>query len=384
MRLDIFTIFVLMATICLLSAVGFGIGWWKHRSERVLAYSAATFGLGAVSTLLLAARGRIPDLLSVDVANAAVFAAMALGWNSFREMNGRRFLVLPVILPCVVWLILSRYPGFYEETWLRSLVASILIAALSLGYFHEFWRTRGVKAEVRAVLLLAAGGNVTVFVLRAFYSLITHRPKNVLEDDFWLSLALFVPVIFLVALAIGGLWLWQVRAVKTLQHEVEIDPLTGILNRRAFDRSVGALLEQMHAGRETMALLLIDLDHFKSINDRFGHPAGDRVLQHFARAVEEELRKSDLFARYGGEEFVILLRGADLHDALQVAEKLRTRIADQVVEWEGSPIGLTVSIGVAATSGQSVTLADLIARADRGLYGAKGSGRNRVVIAAPA
>jgi diguanylate cyclase (GGDEF)-like protein len=126
---------------------------------------------------------------------------------------------------------------------------------------------------------------------------------------------------------------------------------------------------------------MLDLDHFKSVNDTFGHPAGDRVLINFANVVQRTIRKEDIFARYGGEEFVVLCRSVDVNNAGVLAERLRERIAAMVVEHEGKRIPVTVSLGVAGfpeLAAENPTI--LIAAADEALYEAKRRGRNRVVM----
>ncbi|PTW61507.1 diguanylate cyclase (GGDEF)-like protein [Breoghania corrubedonensis] len=382
MRLDSFTLVVVLGTICVLTGSGFGIGWWRYRTEPALGHATTAFGLTALGCFLYLARGRIPDLLTIDIANAALFAALAIGWNAIRAQNGRQCLVWPLVLSCGLWLALCRFPPFYADTTLRTAAASLLIAGLSLGCLFEFMRLKNGARPIRMLLLVACAGNAAGFLLRGIYSLLAWYSGGSIADNIWVSLALLGALIFICALVLGSLWLWQERVFGQLQHEVEVDPLTGILNRRAFERGAVELLKGSRADRETLSLLLIDIDHFKLVNDQFGHLAGDLVLRIFADAVGDELRKMDLFGRFGGEEFVVLLRGADLDDALQVAEKLRVRISRLAVPWQDVLIRLTVSIGVAAAQERATTLFDLIGRADRGLYSAKGSGRNRVVIAA--
>ncbi len=378
MRLDIFTILVLTAIICFLSAAGFGVAWWRHRSQSVPGLATLTFGLGGIGISLLAARGQIPLGLSVDVGNAVTFAAMALGWNAFRFLEGRKILIAPLGLAVGSWLVLCQTPWFASDISLRTAYASLIFAAFSVGYCFEFWRAPSIKPSIRIVLLVASCGNVITFMARALYCLLTGEPSTMLTGDNWLALSILGPLVFVTVLALCALWSWHERLFYDLQSAVELDPLTGILNRRAFDKAATALLDHSAASGERLALLLIDIDHFKSVNDRFGHLAGDHVLRVFAGGIQSELRKNDLLARYGGEEFVIVLRGAGQEDAMQVAEKLRQKVSDLNLDWQGESISLTASFGISVTRDTRMSLFELIDRADRGLYGAKGSGRNRV------
>lgn len=164
---------------------------------------------------------------------------------------------------------------------------------------------------------------------------------------------------------------------RRLDHEAMTDALTGLPNRRRFDRVLGGLLAQVDTdalgGGFTLALL--DVDHFKAINDRFGHAAGDRVLETLARLLHDTLRGDDLAARIGGEEFVLLMPNTSPEDARCPLERLRTRV--QQHQWQGIPV--TLSIGLAGHR-PGDTAAGLLERADRALYAAKQGGRNRIVM----
>jgi diguanylate cyclase (GGDEF)-like protein len=160
------------------------------------------------------------------------------------------------------------------------------------------------------------------------------------------------------------------------------DPLTGLGNRRHLDRRCAELLPQAQRLGEPLVLALIDIDHFKSVNDAFGHAAGDAVLVSLAQLLRENTRAGDVLARFGGEEFVMLLPGMQAERAIEVCERLRERVA--AYPWaaaaaDGSDLAVTVSIGMVAAPPYDLTT--LMARADAALYAAKRSGRNRMVVA---
>jgi diguanylate cyclase (GGDEF)-like protein len=157
----------------------------------------------------------------------------------------------------------------------------------------------------------------------------------------------------------------------------DIDPLTGVFNRRAWARRFVELQERTLARGESLSLLFLDLDRFKDINDRFGHDAGDRALQTMAAVMREELRDVDEIGRYGGEEFVVALPGVGARRAMQIAERIRGRL-QQLASAAGGGLP-TASIGVASTlGGQGIDA--LIRRADQAMYAAKKGGRNRSVL----
>jgi diguanylate cyclase (GGDEF)-like protein len=160
------------------------------------------------------------------------------------------------------------------------------------------------------------------------------------------------------------------------------DGLTQLYNRRAFDERLAkarASEERRQGGR--FAVLLLDIDHFKKLNDTFGHPAGDAALKHTAHVLEDHLREGDEAARYGGEEFAVILSGADRAGALPLAERVRAAIQKSHLVFEGARLAVTVSVGVAAWPEDARELPELLAVADRALYAAKQGGRNRVAAA---
>jgi diguanylate cyclase (GGDEF)-like protein len=166
---------------------------------------------------------------------------------------------------------------------------------------------------------------------------------------------------------------------KKMETMATTDGLTGLLNHRTFQQRFAELLEraQRHAGKA--AVLLCDIDHFKGVNDTYGHPIGDEVLRRVAKVLQEVPRKIDVPARYGGEEFVVLLDNVDVAQARAVAERIRIEISKLVVDTDKGPLSVTESIGVAAFPDDGRDRATLIERADLALYHAKHTGRNRVV-----
>ncbi|MEZ4501096.1 MAG: GGDEF domain-containing protein [Dehalococcoidia bacterium] len=165
------------------------------------------------------------------------------------------------------------------------------------------------------------------------------------------------------------------------QREAATDALTGLANRREFDRSLASALAEGTPERP-VAVVIADIDHFKRVNDTYGHPAGDRVLAAVADAVRNATRWGDVAARYGGEEFALILRGASPESAVEVAERMRTAVAEQSIDIEGVSVHVTISAGV-ALNGDGDPADVVLAQADVALYEAKSAGRNRVCMAAP-
>lgn len=229
----------------------------------------------------------------------------------------------------------------------------------------------------------------------------------------WLSLALFVSLLAVTLTLLGGArfsvgWyaarvgsilsatvllgvlLWEInRLYHTVQKDNEqlyqlsmIDALTGSYNRRYLDKRLPQELALAARQRNCLALLVLDVDHFKRFNDQYGHLAGDQCLQHVAKAMQDTLqRPADFVARYGGEEFIIVLPDTDVIGAQQVAERIRLLIAKLMIPLAEGQVNVTASIGVAVSLNGETTTAELIDYADQALYHAKAAGRNNVQLA---
>ncbi len=170
------------------------------------------------------------------------------------------------------------------------------------------------------------------------------------------------------------------RAVE-LAHQANTDPLTKIGNRRHFEDQAQAEFQRAQRTHEPLSLMIIDVDHFKWINDTHGHPVGDDVLRRLSSMLDEHVRRVDSVGRLGGEEFAVLMPGADRARAEEAAERLRGHVANLALELPTGIVRMTVSIGVTECDVWTETLADSLARADEALYRAKAEGRDRVVMA---
>ena len=171
------------------------------------------------------------------------------------------------------------------------------------------------------------------------------------------------------------------RLVKRLQHLSQHDSLTGLLNRRAIEQALAREAHRLQRFNEPYSVLLVDIDHFKRINDRLGHPAGDAVLCAIAQSLQGHAREVDRVARFGGEEFCVLLPHTDHDGAMQAAERLRLAIHQLDASWRNERLAVTISTGVASATDPQEPLEALLRRTDNALYRAKAEGRNRVVAA---
>ncbi len=196
----------------------------------------------------------------------------------------------------------------------------------------------------------------------------------------WLTLIIVLTTLLLEGIGIFRPMVRRVaRYTSELTRLATIDPLTGALNRRSFHEQASAEVDRSARHGRPLCLMMLDVDHFKSINDLYGHPAGDTVLIELAALLRGAIRTSDLLCRFGGEEFALLLPETTLDNASILAHRLRHELGELHIDAAGLVLRLTVSIGLVTLVGTS--LADALAAADASLYEAKAAGRNRVVVA---
>lgn len=167
----------------------------------------------------------------------------------------------------------------------------------------------------------------------------------------------------------------QTRQIESYLNEARTDGLTGLANRRAFDKKLDELFAQFRQGGQSFVLVLIDIDHFKGINDSFGHPVGDLVLRQIAQRLNTGIENTTLVARFGGEEFAILMP-SPLRMAADAIDGFRKKIAAEPIPCDGQPLRVTISVGLSEAKTDSV-IGTIVRRADEALYAAKGMGRNR-------
>jgi len=339
-----------------------GLGHWT--AAPLLAFASA---------ILFTLRGMLPTLLSVGLANALMFASAALflagSCRFFERPLSARATGLLWLAGVTVLLFMSLFTGSYG--W-RVLFMGLLLGGVGVWHTVIVWRQPAQSFATRFTSTVLALS--TAIILARAVSAPFAPPQE----------GLFTPApmqaIYLLGLAFGKL-LTSIGTVlmasehlrQELERLVTHDSLTGALTRRALFSSGAAELARARRQGRPLSVLMLDLDHFKQINDQHGHLVGDRVLVDFVARAHAVLRRPAVLGRYGGEEFVALLPDTDTAQALAVAERIRASCADD-------PLlpSCAVSIGVACAQPQD-SLDTLINRADAGLYDAKAQGRNRVV-----
>jgi diguanylate cyclase (GGDEF)-like protein len=383
MNLDVNTLFLVTIYVEAILGLLLLFAWVQNTAITALAWWGFAHLLRAASVMLFGLYGSVSELISIDLANALLFTAFALTWTGARVFDHRR--PRPVLLfgGAMLWLIASRIPGFADSFDVRVLVSSGIITAYTWATAYEFWRGRSEPLVSRWPVIFMLFAHGSLYLLRTpFGAMLPWLPTgNQVFESVWLTVLSFEALLFTIAIAFILLAMAKERTEHRHKTASLVDPLTGVANRRAFLQDGEAQLKRQATDPRPTAVMLLDLDNFKSINDRFGHAVGDRVLQIFADVASGCVRHIDLFGRLGGEEFAALLRDTTRERALAVAEQIRTGFAEATRQVDGRSVDATVSIGIVISHDAVLDLSALLAQADHALYRAKDSGRNRVEIA---
>lgn len=382
--LDIRTLFIV--SIAVTTVLGFLLlfAWYQNREIRSLGWWAVAHFITCIGAGLLGARGFVPDVLSIDIANALILLAAGFAWGGARLFEDRSVPLSGVLAGAILWLLACQLPVLSESVNARIMISSVIISVYTIGTGCEVWRGRNVEPLLSrwplSVILFVHG---FVYALRIWLIFaFPIAPGASFFSAAWFSIIGLESLLYLIASSFMILAMAKERSELVHKTNAMLDPLTNIPNRRAFLDAAGRRMRQRSRNPEPVTALLFDLDHFKSINDRFGHSIGDEVLRIFTAKAAAEFRSTDIMGRLGGEEFGALLFGAGEGTAVGTAERIRRALMVATAEIEGKPVDATVSVGVAVLPSDRVEdVAELLARADNALYLAKERGRNRVEVA---
>ena len=343
---------------------------------------ASAILLETLAWMLIAARGHIPDFVSIVVANGFLTVTFALMLAAISEFQQRTLSYWQYFLPGILILLMTAMliDDVHGRFFWGSIIYIFQIALIARVLLID----REIRAG-KAWKLLFGGAMVLILVLgmRAYVGLsdevILAQPESGINNiPNWVQVISFIALMSTSLLgSIGFLLMVKERADGEVMHMAMTDSLTGVPNRRAvmdYAARALALRSERH-----LALLMVDVDHFKRINDEYGHPVGDEVLCQIAELLAGRLRGGDLLGRYGGEEFCVVALDTDAEGARKLGNTLREIIAASSLKTECGNISVTVSIGVSLRPANSMReLKDLLAEADAALYTAKENGRNQV------
>jgi diguanylate cyclase (GGDEF)-like protein len=334
--------------------------------------------------VLYALRGAIPDFWSVIVANAVLawaYAELAIAVRLYFGAPARRALLLSLVVVTAVLAALFTYalPTYRALIAGVSAAGSVLLGLAALPLLTSKRKSRRASHWLTASVFIAGA---VLFGARALYETFSAHGTSSLFEPSLVQSVFFAYATAAPALAsIGFVLMCNERFQSQLERLASMDALTGTYNRRTLEDLGRRTLARARRQGRAASVLLIDADHFKRINDEYGHEAGDAVLIDLVQRIRNALRTEDLVGRLGGEEFAVLMPDTGEADAKLVAERLRSAVPATEMPIGARALRVTVSVGVATLSPDDENLADLLRRADQAMYAAKRRGRDRVVVA---
>jgi diguanylate cyclase (GGDEF)-like protein len=345
--------------------------WLQERSVRALAWWGSAYLIGAGSMALwMAPQSRwVPP----EIPEALTLLACGIIWSGVRLFHGRRLEPTGTFAGALLWPALCHFSLLAEGTHARLALGALFVAIYTFAIAFELWRERRKTLFSRTAALIVPSLHAAIFLMPIAMQLLA--PQK--DASAWLTVFAVEAMIYSTGTAFIVLLMVKDHHVQVYRHAAWTDPLTGLFNRRAFLDHARALCDGQAAKSLPVTLLMFDLDHFKSINDRFGHATGDEVLRVFAQVLRRSTRASDIVGRLGGEEFAAILPG-DKAIAEMVGERIRASFEVAGVTIAGYEIGGTVSIGAGISHAPVRDIDALINCADGVLYEAKRSGRNRI------
>ncbi len=342
-----------------------GLGEWGVALLLVTVGSTLAFGLGS-----------LPNFMSITLPRLLFPAGLFLGYVGAQRFFGQTPRYWPWVALIAFTVAVQMWFTFGEPNFAARLRVSGALSVCLFVAFVNLLRKQGMNSFAKILTMGVLLCMCAIVSMRLLTALFWPVGTNIYDSSPHHMLYLSALSVFILLLSVSVVLMAAERMHTEMAYLASHDSLTNALTRRHMNEVCSMELDRSQRSGHSMALLIMDLDHFKAINDTFGHQRGDRVLVDFVRKVNVLLRRPDQLGRFGGEEFVVLLPETSLPEALGVAERIRAACAE--VDTEPS---CTVSIGVATNSQGNDTVDTLIARADAAVYRAKTNGRNRVETA---
>jgi diguanylate cyclase (GGDEF)-like protein len=384
MTLDMPTVSVVAVAVTSILGIALMLSWYRENSSQLTGWWGLAQIVMAVGILLASLGSARNALVLVSLGQSAIVLSGAIMWMAARQFEGQPFRPAWVLAWPIAFLTIS-FSGLLDVFDERLILACATLAILRYITAIEFARNDEEllpsRAPTVAVLLIVGTGYLAWLPLTLVLPL--RDASNIFMSSWFPAVVLFA-LLGRICLSFVVLSLVKERAELKQRRDALTDPLTGLPNRRAlFDAAEALAGHSKYLKGDPISVLVCDLDHFKRVNDTFGHRLGDRVLQVFASAMTEKLETGSIVGRLGGEEFAAILPGADLQKAAETAEAIRSAFASAAEVIDGAQVLGTVSIGAATHHDIDCDLIALFHRADGALYAAKHNGRNRVELLGP-
>jgi diguanylate cyclase (GGDEF)-like protein len=380
-NLDIRTLIFISTSIAAIFAVGlfaFGKTQKEFKGFASLALATALFSLGP---FLIGYRDVLPDFITIVLANLLNIVGIILYYEGVCRFLNRpsRYHILSAItfLVSLAFFLYFTYgsPSVNNRILTYSAIQMIVSAFCVWELAHNLrgdWRAPGLSTAF-------------VFFIYSSYQLfrfswtLGESPiRSFMSAGGIHALAFIANILLITGATFGFVWMVNKRLINNLTELATHDPLTNILNRRGIELLASHEFSKLKRLKADISAVMIDIDHFKQVNDRYGHSAGDAVLSEFANLIKNNLRSVDIFGRTGGEEFLIILPNTNLEQTMFFAERFRTLVAEHVFLVNSTPIHITASLGVANSFSENLNLDHLMLITDQALLQSKQNGRNQV------
>ena len=382
--LNISTLAIVLAMISMFSSLAFLFIFLGNRQEKYLKNAFIAFVLISFGLLFFLTRYVMPYWFSIVIANVLVLSGLALLYTAVRQLFFKRPMIWVVPATAALSFFIFYYFSIIEfETSIRMIVFSIYSAAAFIVIARIF-QTGGEDPELKFSGYTAAA----LYFIMAIFHLVrviaifmNADAEYIFMSPAWNTVIFAVSSVNLLFAPLIFMQIINQRYQKNEKEKGRTDYLTGVFNRRGFENALTAEQARCERSGGTFCYLALDLDHFKLVNDRFGHQAGDQVLVDFARILQQIVRAEDTFGRIGGEEFALLMPNVTIEDAAIAARRILEKIRTSPVQYDGATITYTASIGIACSGEEPGR--ELYKIADKRLYEAKRLGRDCYVSFLP-
>ena len=353
----------------------------EHNSFNL--FSVATISLGA-GAALIGFRDMLPTFISIVISNILLLFGYVLYFEGTRRFVEKEENIHPLsfftMIAAFVGLILFTYtvPSFNARIYIISSFESLLtfICGLLLVNRSKLDRWRKVDLITAGFFFFAS----FLLFFRIIFTIIGGPIEDFINLGSGHASIIIGITLFVSGTTFGYLWMVAKRYENELVKLAALDPLTSTFNRRGLEATIEKELNKMQQTDQSLSAIFFDIDHFKLINDRYGHKAGDTVIAEYAKLIQENLRPDDILGRMGGDEFILILPKTSAEEAFKIAERLRKEAKKHTFIIGQNKITITSSFGVTTTNNSEISVDDLIPKADQALYQSKQTGRNRVTF----
>jgi len=384
-QLDIRTLSLVTVFFALMHGVGLVMFAISQRSFKGFMTLGASMLCLAAGFLFMAYRGFLPDFFSIVLANVLIVSSFSFVHEGItRFLKSRRsFITISRLIPVITFGSFLYYTYVDPSLGARIVLVNVFIIILTVFCVRSLQEkmTQGIRIPLTmTIMVFFLNGGFSL--IRIFWTLVDDPGDRFMSAGLVHSLAFLVMQIYILGSAFGYVWIDSKFLEIDLRRQARVDPLTGALNRRALESEIEVEIARVNRGAAPFSIIMFDLDHFKRLNDSYGHKVGDIALIMVTDYVRSALRQQDTIARYGGEEFLISLPETPKTIALEVARRLRMGMEKiRIPTLRSGDISITASFGVGTYREDADDWQSLVEMTDQALYTAKRNGRNRVEAA---